>query len=119
MNRLTPEQRFQIVQFYFENKGSVWNTYRALCPIYRRQNRPSEQLIRLTMERFRTTFTLIDNSHPQRRRTVRTEEAIATVDPNESMHHRAQELDLCPSTLWKILWKDLGCVLTKSNSCKN
>ncbi|GFV97847.1 DUF4817 domain-containing protein [Trichonephila clavipes] len=44
------------------------------------------QLIRLTMERFRTTFTLIDNSHPQRRRT---------------------ESDLCPSTLWKILRKDL------------
>ncbi|GFU02866.1 uncharacterized protein TNCV_3480691 [Trichonephila clavipes] len=48
------------------------------------------------MERFRTTFTLIDNSHPQRRRTVRTEEAIATVersieeDPNESIRHRAQ-----------------------------
>ncbi|GFU89771.1 DUF4817 domain-containing protein [Trichonephila clavipes] len=87
MNRLTPEQRFQIVQFYFENNGSVRNTYRALRPFYRRQNRPSEQLIRLTMERFRTTFTLIDNSHPQRRRT---------------------ELDLCPSTLWKILRKDLG-----------
>ncbi|GFV65019.1 DUF4817 domain-containing protein [Trichonephila clavipes] len=39
---------------------------------------------------------------------MRTEEAIATVersieeDPNESIHHRAQELDLCPSTLWKI-----------------
>ncbi|GFV51711.1 DUF4817 domain-containing protein [Trichonephila clavipes] len=66
------------------------------------------------MERFRTTVTLIDNSHPQRRRTVRTEEAIATVersieeDPNESIRHRAQELDLCPSTLWKILRKDLG-----------
>ncbi|GFT11721.1 DUF4817 domain-containing protein [Trichonephila clavipes] len=114
MNRLTPEQRFQIVQFYFENNGSGRNTYRALRPFYRRQNRPSEQLIRLTMERFRTTFTLIDNSHPQRRRTVRTEEAIATVersiqeDPNESIRHRAQELDLCPSTLWKILRKDLG-----------
>ncbi|GFV02951.1 DUF4817 domain-containing protein [Trichonephila clavipes] len=113
MNRLTPEQSFQIVQFYFENNGSVWNTYRALRPFYRRQNRPSEQLIRLTMERFRTTFTLIDNSHPQRSRTVRTEEAIATVersieeDPNESIRHRAQELDLCPSTLWKILRKDL------------
>ncbi|GFU85907.1 uncharacterized protein TNCV_2037381 [Trichonephila clavipes] len=96
MNRLTPEQRFQIVQFYFENNGSVRNTYRALRPFYRRQNRPSEQLIRLTMERFRTTFTLIDNSHPQRHRTVRTEEAIATVerrieeDPNESttIEHR-------------------------------
>ncbi|GFV20379.1 uncharacterized protein TNCV_4141401 [Trichonephila clavipes] len=32
------------------------------------------------MERFCTTFTLIDNSHPQRCRTVRTEEAIVTVD---------------------------------------
>ncbi|GFT56059.1 DUF4817 domain-containing protein [Trichonephila clavipes] len=73
------------------------------------------------MESFRTTFTLIDNSHPQRRRKVCTEEAIATVersieeDPNESIRHRArlwlalsQELDLCPSTLWKILRKDLG-----------
>ncbi|GFW40845.1 DUF4817 domain-containing protein [Trichonephila clavipes] len=93
MNRLTPEQRFQIVQFYFENNVSVRNTYRALRPFYRRQNRPSEQLIRLTMQRFRTAFTLIDNSHPQRRRTVRTEEAIATVersieeDPNEYIHH--------------------------------
>lgn len=90
MNRLTPEQRLQIVQFYFENNGSVRKTYRAIRPFYRRQNRPSEQLIRLTMERFRTTFTLIDNSHPQRRCTVRTEEAIAAVersieeDPNES-----------------------------------
>ncbi|GFV28233.1 DUF4817 domain-containing protein [Trichonephila clavipes] len=114
MNRLTPEQHFQIVKFYFENNGSVRNTYRALRPFYRRQNRPSEQFIRLTMERFRTTFTLIDNSHPQRCRTVRTEEAIATVersieeDPNDSIRHRAQELDLCPSTLWKILRKDLG-----------
>ena len=26
----------------------------------------------------------------------------------ESIRHRAQELDLCPSTLWKILRKDLG-----------
>ncbi|GFX58808.1 DUF4817 domain-containing protein [Trichonephila clavipes] len=125
MNRLTPEQRFQIVQFYFENNGSVRNTYRALRPFYRRQNRPSEQLIRLTMERLRTTFTLIDNSHPQRRCTVRTEEAIATVersieeDPNESIRHRAQELDLCPSTLWNICGKILVCVLTKSYPCKN
>ncbi|GFX47189.1 transposable element Tc3 transposase [Trichonephila clavipes] len=114
MNRLTPEQRFQIAQFYSENNGSVRNTYRALRPFYRRQNRPSEQLIRLTMEQFRTTFTLIDNSHSQRRRTMLTEEVIATlersieVDPNESIRHRAQELDLCPSTLWKNLRKDLG-----------
>ncbi|GFY04016.1 DUF4817 domain-containing protein [Trichonephila clavipes] len=54
------------------------------------------------------------NSSRSRRRTVRTEEAIATVersikeDPNESIRHRAQKLDLRPSTLWKILRKDLG-----------
>ncbi|CAH2102017.1 unnamed protein product [Euphydryas editha] len=34
MNRLTPEQRFQIVQIYFENHGSVRNTYHALRPFY-------------------------------------------------------------------------------------
>ncbi|GFV47465.1 DUF4817 domain-containing protein [Trichonephila clavipes] len=82
MNRLTPEQRFQMVQFYFENNGSVRNTYHALRPFYRRQNRPSQQLIRLTM------------------RSIEE-------DPNESIRHRAQELDLCPSTLWEILRKDL------------
>jgi len=65
MSKLTPEQRLQIVQFYFENNGSVRNTYRALRPFYRRQNRPSEQLIRLTTERFRTAFTLIDNLKPR------------------------------------------------------
>ncbi|XP_054745598.1 uncharacterized protein LOC129249937 [Anastrepha obliqua] len=114
MNRLTPEQRLQIVQIYYENKGSVRATHRALRPIFGRHNRPSESLIRLTMDRFRTTFALVDNTHPQRRRTVRTEDAIAAVeqsieeDPNESIRHRAQQLQMCPSTLWKILRKDLG-----------
>ncbi|KAK9874203.1 hypothetical protein WA026_002560 [Henosepilachna vigintioctopunctata] len=37
MNRLTPEQRLQIVQVHFENNGSVRNTYRALRPFYRIQ----------------------------------------------------------------------------------
>ncbi|GFV54078.1 DUF4817 domain-containing protein [Trichonephila clavipes] len=51
-------------------------------------------------------------ANPLRRRTVRTD--IATVErsideyTNESIRHRAQELDLCPSTLWKILRKDLS-----------
>lgn len=114
MNRLTPEQRLQIVQLYFENHGSVIHTYRALRPYYGPHNRPSKTLIRLTMDRFCSTHTLLDNVHPQRRRTVRTEEVVAAVersveeDPNESIRRRAQQLDLCPSTLWKILRKDLG-----------
>ena len=66
MNRLTKEQRLQIVQIYFESNGSVREVHRKLRPFYGRHNRPSEQLIRLTMDRFRTTFTLCDNTHPQR-----------------------------------------------------
>jgi len=114
MKHLTPEQRLQIVEIYFQNHGSVRETHRALRPFYGRHNRPSEQLIRITMERFRTTFTLLDSTHHPRRRTVRTKETIAAVerstkeDQNESIRHRAQELDLCPATLWKILRKDLG-----------
>ncbi|KAK4873914.1 hypothetical protein RN001_013274 [Aquatica leii] len=95
MNRLTPEQRFQIVQIYFENHGSVRNTYRPIRPFYGQHNRPSEQLIRLAMERFHTKFTLNNNTHLQRRRTVRTEEVIAAEehnveeDLNQSIRHRA------------------------------
>jgi len=45
---------------------------------------------------------------------VRTGETIAAVEhsveenPNESIRHHAQQLELCPSTLWQILRKDLG-----------
>ncbi|CAH2105721.1 unnamed protein product [Euphydryas editha] len=65
MNTLRHEQRFQIVQIYFENH-------------------------------------------------VRTEKVITAVersleeDPNQSIRHRAQEMDMCPSTLWNIFRKDLG-----------
>jgi len=43
--------------------------------------------------------------HHSRRRTVRTQETITAVerntkeDSNESIRHRAQQLDLCPTTL--------------------
>ena len=65
------------------------------------------------MERFRTTFTLLDSTHHSRRRSVRTKETIAVVErstkegPNESNRHHEQQLDLSPATLWKILLKDL------------
>jgi Helix-turn-helix domain (DUF4817) len=111
MNRFTPEQRLQIVQIFFENRGSVRKTYR---PFYCRHNRPTEQVIRITLHRFCTTHTLIDTTHPKKRHTVHTEEAVAAVehtieeDPNKSIRHRALQLELCPSTLWNILRKDLG-----------
>ena len=34
-------------------------------------------------------------------------------DPNQSIRRRSQQLGLCPSTLWKILPKDLGLKVFK------
>ena len=45
---------------------------------------------------------------------MRTEEIVAAIecsieeDPNQSISHHAHQLDMCPSTLWKVLRKDLG-----------
>ena len=112
-NRLTPEQRFQIVKTYFENRSSVRATRRALVRFYDRNNRPSESLIKKTLTRFRTKFTLIDSNHV-RRKTVRTQQTIAAVrqsveeDGKTSIRKRSQQLNLCYSTTWKILHKDLS-----------
>ena len=50
MERLTPQQRLQIVQLYYENGRSVKSVYRALRPIYGVHNRPTERTIRQTRE---------------------------------------------------------------------
>ena len=41
MNRLTLEQRFQIVKFHLQNRSSIRETYRALPPFYGRHIRPT------------------------------------------------------------------------------
>ena len=54
------------------------------------------------MDRFCNTFTLCDNVHPERRRTVRTQETTENVrqsvgnDASVSVRRRAQQLNLCP-----------------------
>uniref|UniRef100_A0A034V4W1 DUF4817 domain-containing protein n=1 Tax=Bactrocera dorsalis TaxID=27457 RepID=A0A034V4W1_BACDO len=59
MNRLTNEQRLQIIEFYYQNQCSVRNVFRALRPIYGLHNRPSEQTINAIVTKFRTQFTLL------------------------------------------------------------
>ncbi|GFU93935.1 putative DD41D transposase [Trichonephila clavipes] len=53
-----------------------------------------------------------DEAHLDAARSVQrshaTVERSIQEDPNESICDRTQELDLCPSTLWKILRKNLG-----------
>ena len=118
---------------YYENRGSVYETYRSLQPFCDRHNRPSKQIIRRTMDRFRTTFTLLDVPYSVRRKRVRTEENIAAVeqsfeeDPNILIRHRAQQMNVSPFTFSKILSKDLGlkpykvmlvCVVYLANGLK-
>lgn len=115
MEKLTPQQRYQIVEFYFTHGKSVKRTYRALREIYGKDGHPSETTIYRTIEKFRTTFTLLDTKPlTTRQKTVRSDENIAAVKenladaPNLSIRQRAQQLGISPSTIRKILCEDLG-----------
>lgn len=113
MERLTPEQRLQIVQLYYENSRSVKNVFRALRSTYGQHNRPTERTIRNTITHLETQHSLLDNVRPNRPRPARSEENIAAVaesvheDREESIRHRSQQLGLTYGTTWRILRRDL------------
>ena len=71
MNRLTNEQRLQIIEFYYQNACSVKKVHSALLPFYVQFNRPTEMAIRAIVTKFRTKFTLLDIEQPTRLRRVR------------------------------------------------
>ena len=108
MERLTPQQRLQIVQLYYENGRSVKSVYRAVRPIYGVHNRPTERTIRHTIGKLENNLTLLDDTQPIRPRTARTVENIAAVnesfaeDPEESIRRRSQQLGLFYGTTWAI-----------------
>ena len=79
MERLTPEQRLQIVQLYYENSRSVKNVFRALRSTYGQHNRPTERTIRHTIIHQETQYSLLDNVQPNRPRPARSEENIAAI----------------------------------------
>lgn len=114
MQRLTPEQRLQIVQLYYENSRSVKNVFRAIRPIYGPHNRPTERTIRHTINKLETQYSLLTDTRPNRPHPARSIENIAAVadsvaeDRNESIRHRSQQLGLSYGTTWAILRKDLG-----------
>lgn len=114
MNHLSLPQRKQILEFYIKNDGSVKQTFRDLRPIYGRNNRSTERTIRDLIKKFDETISLCDNVPTNCARRVRTDSTIPVVkesvteDRKVSIRRRAQELDLCASTLWKVLRKDLG-----------
>ena len=79
MNRLTNEQRLQIIEHYYQNSCSVKKVNRAFFPFYGQFNRPTEGAILAIVNKSRTKFTLLDIKLPTRLRRVRTAEYIAAV----------------------------------------
>lgn len=119
MEKLTNEQRLQIVESYYQNSCSVKNVNRMLRPYYGRHNRPGESTIGAVITKFRTKFTLLDIKLSIRMRTVLTEENIAVLASNVNedremlILRRSQRLSMCYSTAWKILHVDLGLKANK------
>ena len=64
MNRLTNEQRLQIIEFYYQNACSVKKVHSALLPFYGQFNWPTEVAIRFIVTKFHSKFTLLDNKPP-------------------------------------------------------
>lgn len=113
MVKFTNEQRLEILKNYYRNSESVVATLRALTPIFGRNNRPTRQAVRAIVDKFESTYSLLNVRVPVRQRTGRSTENIAAVrasvenEPNQSIPRRSQELGISQSTLWRILRKDL------------
>ena len=111
MNRLTPEQRLQIVKIYFQNQCFVKNVFRALWTFYGVHNRPTERTIRETINKLWSSFTLLDLHPPTRVRRSRSNVNIAAVtksvreDRNQSIRRRSQALGLLYGLQDLVIWR--------------
>ena len=74
--------------------------HRALRRFYGAHNRPLERLIRETMNRFTTTFSLNDKIHPVRPQTIAVVQESVEEDANVSVLRRAQQFHLCRSNFY-------------------
>ena len=114
MDKYTIEQRMQIIKIYYQNNESVRKTFRALREFYNRNNRPAESTIRRLVNKFESSGTVTDTIVPLRQRNARSEANIAAVNesvhqnPNLSVPHRSQELNISQTSTWHILRKDFG-----------
>lgn len=110
MNRLTNEQRLEIVKIYYQNSCSVRSTFRALRNSY---GRPSEQAIRALMEKFEQHFTLLNLPHHIHVRPARTDANIVAVRASvrqsmeTSINRRSQELGLSRSMITDFFWPEI------------
>lgn len=113
MERLTIEQRITVIKTFYKNNESPTGTIRALRGVFGRNATPSETAIRKLARKFETTGSVQSIKSSGRPRSARTIENIAVVQnsvmvsPGKSVRRRAQQLHLLPSSLHRILTKDL------------
>jgi transposase len=113
MGRLSREQRVKVVEAYYRNGCSSTNAFRELRDFFGQHNRPTISAIVKIVNKFKETGSVADVKTPTRARLRRSDENIAAVrenvaeNPDTSIRHRAQELNLSTTTVQRILTKDL------------
>lgn len=94
MKRLTWEQCLKIVYIYYQKNNSVQPLLRALRPIFSQHNRLAESVIRQPWIGSAPRLLYWKN--------FALEQNIEET-PDEYIRNTGQQLELCPSSLWKIL----------------
>lgn len=110
MNYYTPEQKlFMVKQYYSGNSAEITRDLFAVN--YPESNVPSASTIRMTVRRLETTFSLVNIKNkivPDN--NVRDLEiqvcALVELNPTMSSRQIARELEICATTVQKILRKN-------------
>ena len=110
MVEYTLEQRWQILQQYFENHAEY---VRKLHTDFGRREAPSASYVRYFVKKVKETGILIDKPKREKPKTVHTPENIAAVAesvceaPSTSIHSRSQQLNISETSLRRICMKTL------------
>lgn len=114
MKRYSIKERIEIVQIYYKYSCSTRTTLRKLRVNYGPHNRPTEKTIRSIIQKFEDTGSVCDIPKPMNLKTAQSVDNVAMVNesangyPNLSIRRRSQQLDLSPTSVWRILKEDLA-----------
>lgn len=98
---------------YYGNHQSVQETYRKIRDFFGAYKRPSLQAIHDLIKKFEETGSVHDKPHPGRPKAENFAENIAVInesvetDRATSVRRRSQLLCISPTSLWRILHKNL------------
>ena len=113
MDRLSINQRIQVVKFYYESQSSMKTTIIKFRKTYGRKNVPTKTTVYRILRHFGEKGTVADSPKPGPSCIVTISKNIETVrvkvsqSPSTSIRHRSQELQISPNALWGLFHKDL------------